>query len=284
MSYKLRILSLGAGVQSSTLLLMAERGQIEPFSCAIFADTGWESQGTYDWLAWLESICKTPIIRVHGGNIFQHSMETGFRKSSRNGTITAGLTIPAYSLFNGDKGMTRRQCTRQFKLDPIRSETRRLLGLKPRQRAPIDAVEQCIGISLDEAQRMRLSKERMTFLSYPLVDMGMTRQDCGNWLTRNGYPIPPKSACVGCPFHRNNEWRDVKNDTVGWKQAVELDNRIRSIDDFRGELYLHRTCQPLEEVDFSTPEERGQGVFDFVKDEKINLFVNNMSIYNDYGG
>lgn len=38
----MRILSLGAGVQSSTLALMAEHGEIEKPDYAIFADTGWE--------------------------------------------------------------------------------------------------------------------------------------------------------------------------------------------------------------------------------------------------
>lgn len=279
-TYKLRILSLGAGVQSSTLLLMAEKGIIEPFHCAIFADTGWESHATYQWLEWLKSVCTTPIITVSNGNIFNHSMEANFRRrTSGNGTSSCGLSLPAYIATEGSRvGLKKRQCTQSFKIDPIRRETRRLLGLVPRQRAPQGAVDQCVGISLDEAQRVRISRERMTFLSYPLVDLGMTRHDCTNWLARNGYPIPPKSACVGCPFHSNSEWREVMKSPVEWKQAVELDNRIRVIDGFRGNLFLHRKCKPLEEVDFSTPEERGQGAFDFVKDEKLNLFVNNLSI------
>jgi hypothetical protein len=38
----LRVLSLGAGVQSTTLALMAAHGEIGPMpDCAIFADTGW---------------------------------------------------------------------------------------------------------------------------------------------------------------------------------------------------------------------------------------------------
>lgn len=274
MTYKLRILSLGAGVQSSTLLLMAERGVIAPFDCAIFADTGWEGKATYDWLDWLKQTCKTPIITVMNGNILHHSMEAGYRMCL-NGH---GFSLPAYSMENGDKSITKRQCTPHFKIDPIRKETRRLLGLAPRQKAPKGAVEQVVGISLDEARRMKISQERSTFLSYPLVHMGLTRLDCTNWLTRNGYPIPPKSSCVGCPFHSNNEWREVAKSPVEWQQAVTLDNRIRSIEGFRGNLFLHRSCKPLEEVDFSTPEERGQGAFDFVNDEKLNLFVNNLSI------
>ena len=40
----LRILSLGAGVQSSTLALMVANGEIDPVDCAIFADTQSESK------------------------------------------------------------------------------------------------------------------------------------------------------------------------------------------------------------------------------------------------
>ncbi|HXF81293.1 MAG TPA: hypothetical protein VNN19_00860 [bacterium] len=47
------ILSLGAGVQSTTLALMAARGEIERPEAAIFADTGWEPRAVYEHLAWL---------------------------------------------------------------------------------------------------------------------------------------------------------------------------------------------------------------------------------------
>ena len=46
----LRILSLGAGVQSSTLALMIEKGEIPMVDAAIFADTQAESKETYEFL------------------------------------------------------------------------------------------------------------------------------------------------------------------------------------------------------------------------------------------
>ncbi len=53
---RLRVLSLGAGVQSTTLALMAAHGVVGPMpDCAIFADTGWEPKAVYDHLAWLRS-------------------------------------------------------------------------------------------------------------------------------------------------------------------------------------------------------------------------------------
>ena len=66
--YALIVLSLGAGVQSSTLLLMAEAGEIEPRpDAAIFADTGWEPAAVYQHLDWLETQTSIPIHRVSNG-------------------------------------------------------------------------------------------------------------------------------------------------------------------------------------------------------------------------
>src|SRR6185437_8404632 len=67
---RLRVLSLGAGVQSTTLALMAAHGEIGPMpDCAIFADTGWEPRRVYEHLAWLETKLPFPVERVSGGNL-----------------------------------------------------------------------------------------------------------------------------------------------------------------------------------------------------------------------
>jgi 3'-phosphoadenosine 5'-phosphosulfate sulfotransferase (PAPS reductase)/FAD synthetase len=67
---KLVVISLGAGVQSSTMALMAARGQIEPMpDYAIFADTQAEPKHIYSWLDWLETQLPFPLIRVTKGNL-----------------------------------------------------------------------------------------------------------------------------------------------------------------------------------------------------------------------
>jgi len=82
------------------------------------------------------------------------------------------------------------------------------------------------------------------------------------------YPIPPKSSCVYCPYRRDAQWRDLRdNDPEGWQRALEVDRRLREpvqVERFRGELYAHRSCTPLDQVDLSTIEDRGQ----------LNLFLN----------
>ena len=64
-----RVLSLGAGVQSTTLALMIEKGEIPMVDCAIFADVGAEPKLVYEHLDWLEKQLSYPIYRVQWRNL-----------------------------------------------------------------------------------------------------------------------------------------------------------------------------------------------------------------------
>src|SRR6266545_3379681 len=86
----------------------------------------------------------------------------------------------------------------------------------------------------------------------------MTRKDCKRWLEAHGYPIPQKSACLACPFHSDAEWREIKEDQEAWANVIEFDRAIRDCGGMRGKVFLHRSCAPLEEVDFSTAEEKAR--------------------------
>jgi len=64
------VISLGAGVQSSTIALMAAHGEIAPMpDAAIFADTQAEPVSVYRWLDWLETQLQFPVHRVTAGNL-----------------------------------------------------------------------------------------------------------------------------------------------------------------------------------------------------------------------
>jgi hypothetical protein len=58
---KLRVLSLGAGVQSTTVALMIEKGEIPKVDCAIFADVKAEPQEVYKHLDWLKTELSYPL-------------------------------------------------------------------------------------------------------------------------------------------------------------------------------------------------------------------------------
>ena len=260
---RLRILSLGAGLQSTTLALMAAHGEIGPMpDCAIFADTQWEPSAVYDHLAWLQSgnVLPFPIHRVTAGSVRAAVVE---KAAGREGRFAA---VP---FFTSGGGLGRRQCTREFKLEPITRKLRELLGVGKGRRVQAGvSVEVWIGISTDEVVRMRPARQPWQANRWPLIERRMSRWDCRRWLERHGYPIPPKSSCIGCPFHSNALWREMRDRAPDeWNDAIEVDRLIRAGGTQRGmrqQQYMHADRVPLDEVDLSTAADRGQ----------IDLFMN----------
>ena len=156
--------------------------------------------------------------------------------------------------------MIRRQCTSDYKIVPIRRKVRELAGLTRRRSPDAPVVEQWIGISLDEVVRMKPSREAWQINRWPLIEQRMSRRDCLAWLRRHDYPEPPKSACIGCPFHDDARWRFMRDhDTDAWIDAVEVDRAIRSgLRGIRGQVFLHRSGVPLDRADLSTAADHGQ--------------------------
>lgn len=255
------VLSLGAGVQSSTLALLANAGKVFPMpDCAIFADTGAEPKAVYDWLGHLESLLSFPIHRV----MWKDGLLSNITESIKGGRFAGAPFYTENDDFNRTdrEGQLRRQCTREFKVQPITRKLRELIGAEKGERIAHHGrlVIQYIGISLDEIIRMKPSRERWIEHQWPLVEKRMTRWDCMRWLTANGHPIPPKSACTFCPYHSNHEWRELRAfDPAGWKQAIDVDAMIRGgVRGTKHALYLHRDMKPLADCDLSTDEDRGQ--------------------------
>jgi hypothetical protein len=244
----LRLLSLGAGVQSTTLALMAAAGDLDPLDGAIFADTGWEPRRVYEHLDRLEVVlveAGIPLYRVSSGNLRDDTLDPLHRYAS----------IP-YFVRNpdGSEGMGRRQCTSEYKLAPIGRKVRELLGAAAPdfKRVPKGrGAEQWIGFSVDEIGRVS-DKDGVSYITkrYPLLDLGMSRIDCERWLRSRGWTSVAKSACIGCPFHGNRQWRDLRdNHPDEWDDAVAFDAAIRKggahglpLD---GEAFLHRSRVPL---------------------------------------
>ena len=266
----LRVLSLGAGVQSSTLALMIEQGELPPIDVAIFADVKGEPKKVYDWLEYLKKkITSYPIHVVTWRDLKQDILDAS------KGEYKA-FTAPFFTknIETGKKGMLRRQCTNSYKVQPVIQEIRRLLGLKKREKRKAGTeVELLMGISQDEIFRMRKNQLNYITNEYPLVDKKMTRKDCLQWLEDNFYPTPPRSACTFCPYHSNKEWLDIKNgDQDEWKEIVEMDKAIRNQEKFKeknknqkviDEIFLHRSCLPIDEVDFENEKNKDQLDFNF---------------------
>lgn len=236
----MKILSLGWGVQSFTLAAMVALGWLEPIDAAIHADTRHEFSGTYDFARrW------TPWLNAHGVRVI--TVSNPQPESELKGMKT---DLPAFTRSLHSDGQLRRQCTGNWKIVPMR---RWLQANRNRQ-----TIEQWIGISWDESQRMHDSDVKYITHRWPLIELKMTRADCIKWLEAHGLEIPPRSACTFCPFHNTKEWRKIKASPLDWAEAVAVDRAIRKARPQGGDLFIHPSRKPLEEVDFRTAEEKGQ--------------------------
>ena len=239
----MKAISLGWGVQSFTLAAMSALGDLEPVDVAIHADTTHETSGTYAfaerWTPWLEE---------HGVRVVTVRDGTARITTDRKG---GEIWIPAFTdTPSANGGMLRRQCTHRWKVRPLRRWLQANRAGQP--------VEQWLGISLDEFQRMKDSDVKYITHRWPLIEQRMTRWDCQRYLETHGLEVPPKSACVFCPFHNMAAWREMKaTGGADWQKAVEVDEAIRSVRP-PYDLFLHPARIPLVDVDLRSEQDKGQ--------------------------
>lgn len=253
--------SFGGGVQSTALAIMTVKsphlfGEYLP-EAILFADTREEYPETtmhrrlmFKWL------------RLHGFKCFVVHQKDHVSLSKKMSLVP---------IFTRDKmgsiGMTPRQCTHRFKIAPIQRKMRQLMGLTKGQRYQQKA-NLILGISIDEAQRAKPAQEPWLNKIYPLVELGLSRNNCEQIIKKhwNFYPVP-KSRCYFCPFQSAQQWENLKQLRPKlFQKAVELDAALRHQSTFGlmqldNPCYLHRKGIPLSEVN-------NQLSFDFFYPEK----------------
>ena len=187
----------------------------------------------YEWLDWLEPRLPFPVYRVTA-----RALRRGLAAQSDEDReqLPAALR-PLYIVDEAGKtGFLMRQCTTSFKIEPIQRKMRELRDKRP--------VSQWIGISTDEAHRMKPARVAWLTNRWPLIEAGMRRSDCLRWMADHGYPKPPRSACVFCPYHSNEEGRRYRGkEPESFAAAVKRDLQTTS-----GRLagfVARRTCRDL---------------------------------------
>ena len=250
----LKILSLGWGVQSWTLAAMAALGEIPMPDYAVHADTTHEMAATYThaekWTPWLEE---------HGVKVRTVQAANTDVLGGKTTRLDSAYRVmpPAHTknLVTGDKGQLNRQCTQDWKISPLHRFARSIVGkISP------ECIEMWMGISLDEWQRMKTSRQKYIKHVYPLVDQRLNRSYCVAWLEQHGLDIPPKSACSFCPYHSKDTWKRIKQaGGVDWENSVAIDEKIRNMGKGSGlvfEMFIHPAVLPLEEA-VKIPEDFG---------------------------
>jgi hypothetical protein len=155
----------------------------------------------------------------------------------------------------GSRMPMRRQCTERFKIRIIKRYLRDRFSIRSGAGAQ---VVQWMGISLDEAHRMKPAQAGWYDIAYPLIDLGMRRTDCRRLLDQVGIDTP-RSACSFCPYHSDREWKHLKQDhpedfadAVAFEKAVWAAHaRHGSVSGQTAAPTLHRSGRTIDEVDFN---------------------------------
>jgi hypothetical protein len=145
----------------------------------------------------------------------------------------------------------------EYKIDPVNKYTKKefKIGRKNKTSKPI--INRIFGMSLDEMERCKQSKDWWADNKYPLVYERMYRGEVANYVNKNHSDIanPPRSSCYFCPFHSNMYWKQLKlKHPDVFEQACEADEIIRHYPGMKHKCYLHRSLKPLRDINFDQLE------------------------------
>lgn len=204
----LTTISYGGGVQSTSMIVLAVQGRLGyDVDAAVFSNVGDDSEHP----ATLRYVREVMVPWAAERGLPVHELH----RVKRDGTVetlwgrlmkpeSRSLPIPV-RMSNGAPG--NRSCTADFKIQVVGK------WLKANGANKDDPATVCIGISTDEVHRIGNKRvEPYENPVYPLIDLGLSRQDCKNVIRDAGLPVPPKSSCFFCPFHRPLMWAEMRRD------------------------------------------------------------------------
>lgn len=214
----MKILSCGAGQQSTALALMSCENALHPgkfplvpvYDAILFCDLGGERDWVYRQVSFLVTQCSRvgiPFFILQDKNLKEDYL-AHYGKSRV-------CTIPFWSIDeNGKKGKMVRHCTIDYKIIQMQNFVRwNLLGYVKGERTKqedIQAHEMHIGFTHEEQQRIFESKCKIFINKYPMVEMGLTRKDNYAYVKEIWGLETRGSACLFCPFHTNYFFMDCK--------------------------------------------------------------------------
>jgi 3'-phosphoadenosine 5'-phosphosulfate sulfotransferase (PAPS reductase)/FAD synthetase len=239
---EIRVFSFGGGVQSVACLVLAAQEKID-YRTFVFCDVGEDTENpeTHKYIKEYAA----PFAEKHGIDFYK------VMKQYKGQSITLwqklmlesrSVDIPV-RMSNGAPG--RRNCTVEFKIKPIASFIKRM-GATKQNRGIVG-----IGISTDEAHRAKPNRVSYLISEFPLLDLGLSRQDCKKLIADAGLPVPPKSACFFCPFQRKESWENLySNKRELFNRSVDLENTLNARRKKLGKdsVWLTGYNMPLSEV------------------------------------
>jgi len=241
----MRVIAYGGGVQSTALCVLAIQGKIGPVDAALFANVGDDSEDPAS-LAYVKAV--TPWFGERGLPV--HTLQR-VRRDGAAETLwqrllrpSRSIDIPVRMADTGSPG--NRRCTGDFKIKVL-SRWMRQHGASADSPARV-----LIGISTDEWHRInsrRVSDGEIP--EYPLIDLRLDRAACQRVIAEAGLPVPGKSSCFFCPFHRPAVFAEMARDRPDlFDKACWLESLLNERRDLLGKdhVYLTRFGKPLREA------------------------------------
>jgi hypothetical protein len=221
--------SCGGGVQSTAIAALICTGKLPRPDYAIITDVGYEKAATFDYV-------KTHMIpRLADAGVELHIIKTTDYTDNTIIDPQGYVRIPAFR--EGVKFPTH--CSGRWK---------GYVARKWMREQGITKATTWIGISLDEARRARESTLQWVELRYPLVEMGIRREDCLWLIGEQGWPRPPQTSCYICPMQNDGSWLRTKQQYPDdWARAVAIEREIQQA---KPDVYLHKSLVPLPDVEF----------------------------------
>lgn len=232
-----QVWSCGGGTQSAAIAALICQRRIERPDLAIMVDTNREKTGTWKYV---NEVLRPALLAVQVElEIIDRSKYATVDLYSVNGD---SLLMPGFTTQGGAIGKLPTWCSNEWKARPIE----RFL----RERG-VEQAEIWLGISVDEANRIRAPRRPWQTHRYPLIfDVRMRRADCVALVEAMGWPTPPRSSCWMCPNMADREWAEMKRDwPADFAAAIAIEIEIQATDPH---FFLHQSCQPLSGVDFET--------------------------------
>jgi hypothetical protein len=230
---RVQVWSCGGGTQSVAIGVLIAQGKIQKPDFAAIMDTHYEMPSTWDYL----ENHLNPFLKKHAGFEVERvsCREWGGRDISEQ-----AIYLPMFA----DQGRVRYQgvCSREWKRDALR---RYLSDSFPKR-----LFTQQIGFSTDELRRVRVTAGKWQN-TYPLIDLRLNRWECIRLVEQAGLPTPPRSACYICPNRTDGEWSEMTPDLIDKARSVEARVQEESNLDWAPEIFLHRSCAPIDQAVFS---------------------------------
>ena len=278
----MKILSFGAGMQSTALALMACENAKNPetpwplvpvYDVVIFCDLGMEppwvkdqvefTRKAYEWAGVKFVVLDSPL----------------YSDFMRNFGERRTISIPWWTIRDdGHKSKMPRNCTVDYKVELISKYVRwELLHYKKGQRLRDEdrkAHEMHMGFSAEESRRCKESPNPMFVNKFPLVEMGLTRADNFAYI-KDVWGLETKaSACTFCPFHRNQFFSYLKKEEPEeYGRLLKVDELLRDKNPeppMDSDLFISRSRKRIADL---TPEDCQDGeYFDYRGQQVWNGF------------